>query len=91
LVKISYYKIESIAISIPFENSQLLLPSIYRSPHTVINEQEWSTLFSFCKTYPASIILGDYNAHHKEWREVTTLVPQEDTYSTHPKKPPLSV
>jgi len=55
------------AISIHFTNYDLTIISIYRYPGGSLSLEEYDALFSYCRSFPNAILLGDFNAHHTEW------------------------
>ena len=56
--------VETLAISIKTQDTELRIINIYRNPnHTRHSRLNPDRLFSYCKTHP-TLIGGDFNAHH---------------------------
>jgi len=60
-------RLDSQAISVHFENFDLTIISIYRYLRGSLTSEEYGALFAFCLSFTNVILLGDFNAHHREW------------------------
>ncbi|TGZ47961.1 hypothetical protein DBV15_10259, partial [Temnothorax longispinosus] len=62
-----HYSIEAAAISIPFQNEELLIINIYRHPNDDTTIQAFNDIFNLASRYKFALIVGDFNAHHRLW------------------------
>lgn len=61
--------LQTVAITINFEHTQLLITAIYRPPNSRTTPENWGKLFQTLSKFPAVIAAGDYNCHHPAWGE----------------------
>ncbi|XP_071572848.1 uncharacterized protein [Temnothorax nylanderi] len=64
---IVYDSIEAAAISMPFQDDELIVLNIYRHPNNDTPAQAFNDLFNFASGYKYAIIMRDFNAHHRLW------------------------
>lgn len=60
-------RLECMAVTVHFESFDLTIVSVYRHPPGPLSGQEYDSLFAFCDSSSHAILLGDFNAHHREW------------------------
>lgn len=59
-------RLECIAITVHYECFDLTIVYIYRHSQESFSVQEYDSLFAFCNSFSRAILLGDFNAHHRE-------------------------